>query len=341
MTTTQIVEYSQTEAALAELRDKYAVAVFDVSSTRGMTEARSARAELRTIRVALEAKRKELKAPILERGKLLDDEAKRITAEIVALEEPIDNVIKAEEQRRAAEKAAAEEAERQRLAEIQGHINAIRNAPVQFASASSEEIAAYQDEMVNLEITLDDYAELTGEAMQAKQQTLDKLTELHAAAVAREAEQERITQEREELEKLRAEAAERERLAAEEADRAEVRARNEREAAEAEQRRVAEQQAAQQAEIDRQREELEAEKAATAKAEQDKRDTEAAAAAKAEQAKRDAEEKAKAEQAERERLNTRPTDAELIAVLAAHYRAPKALVIEWLEGLDLDAAQAA
>lgn len=321
--TTQIAEYSQTEAALAILREKYATTVYDVTTTKGMQSAREGRAEIRTYRTSLEAKRKELKAPLLERGRLLDSEAKRITAELLRLEEPIDTAIKAEEQRRAAEKAAAEEAERQRLAEIQGHINAIRDAAVRFASASSEDIDAYMLEMANLEITIEDYAELTGEALQAKQQTLDKLAELHTAALAREAEQERIKAEREELERLRAEQAERERIAA--AERAEAEAKTK-----AEQDRIAAEQAAQQAELDRQRRELEAQQAAAAKTEQDKRDAEAATAAKAE-----------AEAAERERLNTRPTDAELIAVLAAHYRAPEAKIIEWLKTLDLDAAQAA
>src|SRR5699024_1004785 len=45
VTTTQIAEYSATEAALATLREKYATAVFDVSTSRGMKDAREARRE--------------------------------------------------------------------------------------------------------------------------------------------------------------------------------------------------------------------------------------------------------------------------------------------------------
>lgn len=84
----QIAEYNQTAAALAELRTRY-VRPYDVSTTAGMTEAKAARAEIRGYRVALEKTRVEIKAPALERTRLIDAEAKRITAELLAIEEPI------------------------------------------------------------------------------------------------------------------------------------------------------------------------------------------------------------------------------------------------------------
>ena len=76
----QIVEYSSTAAALAELRSRYA-APFDVATAKGMALAKEARAEVRGYRTALETLRKEIKAPALERCRLIDDEAKRITPE--------------------------------------------------------------------------------------------------------------------------------------------------------------------------------------------------------------------------------------------------------------------
>lgn len=59
----------------------------------------------KTLRTSLEAKRKELKAPALERSRLIDSEAKRIESEIRSLEDPIDALITAEEQRRERERA--------------------------------------------------------------------------------------------------------------------------------------------------------------------------------------------------------------------------------------------
>mgnify|MGYP000576626776 CR=1 FL=1 len=95
--TSALAEYSPTAAALADLRQRFAGVVWDVTTTKGNNEARAARLELVKLRTSLEAKRKELKAPALERSRLIDAEAARITGEIVALERPIDEQIKVAE----------------------------------------------------------------------------------------------------------------------------------------------------------------------------------------------------------------------------------------------------
>lgn len=56
---TEIAEYSPTAASLAELRQKYANAVYDTSTPTGMAKAIAARRELREVRVNLEKLRKE------------------------------------------------------------------------------------------------------------------------------------------------------------------------------------------------------------------------------------------------------------------------------------------
>ena len=82
---TEIVEYNETEASLTLLRENYKDAKYEVAKTEGMAAAKSARMQLRTVRVALEAKRKEIKEPALTRCKLIDSEAKRITEELERL----------------------------------------------------------------------------------------------------------------------------------------------------------------------------------------------------------------------------------------------------------------
>src|SRR4030042_4718418 len=94
-----IQEDSKTEAALAILRGKYAGVVYDVASLDGMKTDKEARAELRGYRVELERVRKDIKAPALKRCTEIDTEAKRITRELSALEDPIDSAIKSEEGR--------------------------------------------------------------------------------------------------------------------------------------------------------------------------------------------------------------------------------------------------
>lgn len=240
--TTTITEYSATEQALAELRQKYEAVVFDVSTGKGLDQAKKARAELREHRVSLEKERVRIKAPALERCRQIDSEAKRITAELEALEEPIDQQIKAEEDRKAREKAAREEAERKRVEELRDRFNAIRTLPMAAVGKSSAEIAELvaSAEQTDTESFPDD---MKAAAAFELRLAVASLKAAQDAAAAAEAEAERIRAEREELERLRAEQAaviaERERLHAEELarqaaeqKRVEDAARAEREAAE-------------------------------------------------------------------------------------------------------------
>lgn len=139
---TAIAEYTATEAALADLRTKYQAVVYDVTDAKTMKLAKEARAEIKGYRVALEKCRVEIKAPALERCRAIDADAKRITADLLALEEPIDAQIKAEESRVQRAKEAAEEAERQRVAAINARFDAIKAWPSLAAGQPSEAIRA-------------------------------------------------------------------------------------------------------------------------------------------------------------------------------------------------------
>lgn len=305
--TTAIAEYSPTAAALADLRARFEGVAFDVTTTKGNKEARAARMELVRLRTSLEAKRKELKAPALERSRLIDAEAKRIEAEILALETPIDEQIKAEEARREQERERKAEAERRRVAAIQERIDEIKSFPVRAAgSKSSIVMEARIGDLVAIEID-ETFAEFRPAAEAAHAQALAAMRELLAAARGHEEEARRLRAEREALEQQRKEdearRAEEDRIAREQheaevarikaereveearlaearaAQEAELRAQREAEEARAaEQRRIeADRQAAERAEIERQRAELERrqreqeEREAAARAEEDRR----------------------------------------------------------------------
>lgn len=113
--TTAIAEYSITEAALSDLAARHRGVVYDVTISAQMQAAKSARKEIRDYRTALEKKRVEIKGPALERCRLIDAEAKRITAELSALEDPIHDQITAEERRKEEGRLAAEKAELDRI----------------------------------------------------------------------------------------------------------------------------------------------------------------------------------------------------------------------------------
>jgi hypothetical protein len=110
-----LTEFSRVEAGLAALRERHGNTVYEVTTTAGMDAAKAARAEIREPRFAVEKVRKAAKAPLLELGRRIDAEAIRITEAILAIEEPIDDQIKAEEARKAAEKEAKRAAEVERL----------------------------------------------------------------------------------------------------------------------------------------------------------------------------------------------------------------------------------
>lgn len=338
--TKAVAEFDRVGAGLAGLSKQYKGVVYEVATTMGMDEAKAARVAIREPRYEIERIRKAAKAPILALGKKLDSEAARITSELLKLEDPIDQQIKAEEDRKERERQAKIEAEQKRVADIQARIENMRTLALSLAACDSAAIArgiAHAGKWV-----IDDsFAEFHQAAQDAKDASLSRLRQMHDAAVAHEDEQARIKAEREELARLRK--AEEERQAAE---RARI----------AEEERVAK--AARDAETARQNEELRkqrdavAAEAARVKAEQDA------------EAKRLADERAELARQQEEIRKAQepppappspppapvsrrgvavpvPTAAEMIDVLAKHYRARPDTIIEWLRAIDWKQAEAA
>lgn len=236
-----IVEYSATEAALAALRKKYAGIVFDLTTVKGDKEARAARLELTTLRTSLEKKRKQFKAPALEFGKKIDSEASRVTDEILALENPIDAQIKADEARRAAEKAERDRIAAERAQGFRNRIAVIRSFVGKCSGIASERIAKGIAQVEQVDVSPAAFEEFAAEAASAKDETLIAMRQIMAETKARE----------EEVARVEAQRIENERVAAEQKARADALA-------------------AQQAEIDRQARELREAQEAQAKAEADR-----------------------------------------------------------------------
>ena len=141
---TSIAEYSKTEAVLSDLATRYKDARYDVAKREGMAMAIKARAEIRGWRVGLEKTRVEIKAPALKRTQEIDSEARRITAVLAALEDPIDAQIKSEETRKENERLAVERAAQ---AKIEAEQQAIRDAEQKRMDAERAEIMRRQAEL--------------------------------------------------------------------------------------------------------------------------------------------------------------------------------------------------
>lgn len=306
----QIAEYNQTAAALTELRKRYAK-TYDVSTIEGMNEAKLARADVRGYRFALEKTRVEIKAPALERTRLIDAEAKRITAALLAIEEPIDAAIKAEEQRKAEEKAAKERAEAARIETIKGRIAFIESRIISASNRDSKTITAILKDLEAAALDEADYQEMLPTAVSAKITAIEKLEVMLNERIAYENEQARIKAEQE---------AETARIQAEREELARLRAAEE--ARQAEQRRLAEaarRDAEAKLAADRQRQEAEL----LAQREQQEREAREAKALRDDEearirAERDAVERQKAElEARRREEEAKRRKAETIAAITS------------------------
>lgn len=228
---TAITEYQPYAKDLAELKQRYEGVVYDVTTKQGMADAKAARKLFKDLRLALEAKRVEIKAPALERSRAIDADAKLIGNELLPLEKSFDDQIKAEEERIAREKAAIEEAARKRQEDLQAAFAKLQSlATFHVSEKTLDEIEDLIAEAECFDVQAHDEANRAGVRFQV-QVTVNALKAKRDERLAWDTEQARVAAERAELEQLRAQQAQRE---AEEAER--IRAAN----AEAERARIAE-----------------------------------------------------------------------------------------------------
>jgi hypothetical protein len=177
---------------------------------------------------------------VLERGKLIDSEAKRITAAIAEVEGPIDAMIKAEEERKAEAKRLEEAKELARVRDIQAKITELGGMWTQCIGVSSGFVEEVLDLVAGKEIG-DSYAEFAEQAQAVKDEAVERIEVILADVRKREeeeAEERRLQEEREARRRV-----EEERLKAEREELAKQRA-----AQEAKERELANREAEQEAE---------------------------------------------------------------------------------------------
>lgn len=192
---------------ISALQQKYGSAVFDVSTTKGMAEAKAARQEIRQVRYDVERIRKEKGAELKKIATAINDRASDITAPIRELEDPIDSQIKAEEERKEAEREAkrqaeedrqrAEQAERERaereaeearLAEQRRQLEAEQAAQREAEAKAEQERqeAAQRAEADRLAREQAEAEEREQARREAEQEAIDKATLVEAATEARD-----------------------------------------------------------------------------------------------------------------------------------------------------------
>lgn len=353
-----------------ELRDLAARTngINTITNKDGYQQVHSGRMALKNERVSIQTLAKEARDDATKFSKAVIAEEKRIIGLIEPEEQRLQKLQDAWDAAIEAEQQAKIAAEQKRVADLQQRVADLRGnrtlTPMAGSICIAEILADLEGNAVDAT-----FEEFEQQAREAKEAGLAWLRELHAAAVAHEAEQARIKAEREELARLRAEqekhqAAERARIAEEERQakaareveaarvanelriEREEQARVERDRQAAWDRREAEQKAIRDAEAAKQAEELRLQREAQAKADAEAkalRDAEAKKLAdeRAEFERQQAEArriKEEQERTERERARLasikKPADQELLGVLAKHYGVPVTKVVEWLLAVD-------
>ena len=204
-----LVKFTATEAGLIELKAQFGSIVFAVDTPEGMKEAREARQKIRKPRYAVENLRKDAKAPIIALGKKLDARAKELTAEILALESPIDEQITTEENK----VEAARIEEENRIQDLRERTDQFERAvdEVRRDDATLAEIMQCADR-INAIVIDESFSEFEDNAKQNRDKAVEDLRGLYLARNQRD-------QDAAELETLRREKAERDEADAKEAER--------------------------------------------------------------------------------------------------------------------------
>lgn len=322
------------ETELKELASKSA-SITVITNKAGYDQAHAARMMLKNTRLDIQRLGKAARDDATQFSKAVIAEEKRLVALVETEEKRLENLQWGYDMKLQEEKERAAAAEQKRISDLQERIEELRGPHFLTASSGSKLIAEHIGDIERLPVD-DSFQEFRQQAFDAKAGGLARLRELHGAALAHEAEQEQIKAEREELARLRKaeesrQAAERARLAEEERVAREAREAEAREQAEALRRQREEQEAA--AKAERERIAQENRRLAAERAEFQRQQEEARKA-------REAEERERTEQARIAALK-RPSDAELVDVLAKHYRAPAAKVVEWLAATNWQEAKAA
>jgi colicin import membrane protein len=340
-----LTDINAVSTGIADLKTQYGGVVYEVVTTVGMDEAKAARLAIRTPRYEVERIRKAAKAPLLALGKRLDAEAARIEGELLQIERPIDQQIKAEEDRKERERQAKIDAEVKRVADLQERVAELRGCQTLSPADGSELIAGHITDLDAL-IVDDSFQEFEQQAKDAKAAGLARLNSIHLAAIVHEAEQARIKAELEELGRLREAAAVRaaqEKAARDEADRVAKVARDAETARHAEQLRKQREEQEAAAKVERMRIADEAEAARKLVEQEDAR-----LAAERADLMRQQEELRKAQEQPKTAAVTRrgvavkaPSAGEIVDVLAKHFKAHPDTIIDWLQQTDFAQVKAA
>ena len=119
----KLEQFSAIETKIRSVGSELDGKVYDITTGKGLKEAKADRAIWRKMRIGVKEIHKETKADVLILGRAIDAEAKRLIEIIVGGGAHVEGVVKDEEDRKAAEKAERERLERKRIDDIHDRID--------------------------------------------------------------------------------------------------------------------------------------------------------------------------------------------------------------------------
>jgi hypothetical protein len=200
-----------------ELRDlaKSSVTILTITNQDGYQQCHAARMALKNVRLEIARTGEEGREDAVQTSKAIIARQKALIALVSPEEDRLQKIQDAWDTRIAAEKEAKIQAEIVRVKKIEERIAELRGCQTLTPASGSKLIA---ERIADLEaIPVDTtFEEFLQAADDAKTAALKRLGDLHAAALAHEAKERKLEEDRKELERLRAEDIERQRIAAEE-----------------------------------------------------------------------------------------------------------------------------
>ena len=197
----ELIKFDITDLAISEMKNK--TADLKVTDNKERADVTVHLLQVKKIRVAVEAKRVELKADAIAFGRNVDKEAGRIKELLLEVENPLKEMRTKYDDKKEAEKAEKERIEAERVAAVQKKMDDMRGFPECAVSETACGVKSAIQRLTDIEITQEEYNEFFMDAKHIKKTVLAKLEDIYTSAVAREAEDERLEKERKDLEEKR------------------------------------------------------------------------------------------------------------------------------------------
>lgn len=183
---TTLVKLSKSEQIAADLEAAAKATTFSMATTKDAEAARKFRARCVSERTGVAKMALAMRRPLDDFKKQVIAAERAIVARIVAVEEPVDLLIQADEKRRAEEKAAAEKLAKER----NDHTDAALKDIVDCVPSCVDQAATFIKEVLDwldeTPVEEAEYFDRTLEVREALAKTRASVFAMHAAAVARE-----------------------------------------------------------------------------------------------------------------------------------------------------------